>query len=159
MKFTVYSKKHGPKEVLVDDEDWDRVKDYKWMLALEQSSFYIVTGQPKRKDRVRFHRLITNAVEGQIVDHINRNTLDNRKSNLRFVTAKENAQNRSKQKGTSSRYRGVTWCKRNKKWLAAIRSIIGKRKHLGYFNIEEDAARAYDKAVDFYGSLAPKNNV
>jgi len=91
------------------------------------------------------------------IDHINRVRDDNRIENLRDVTQSQNQWNRSIQTGRTSKYNGVVWHKRDKKWQAAIR-INGKKKHLGYFVLEEDAARAYDRAaLKYYGEYANFN--
>src|SRR4051812_25890520 len=92
---------------LIDEEDYENINKYKWSL----SDGYAISWK-----NGRMHRFIMNAEKGQIVDHINGNKLDNRKSNLRFVTASQNAQNRPKKEGCSSKYIGVTYNKNEKKW-------------------------------------------
>ncbi|MCE7699722.1 MAG: HNH endonuclease [Methanobacterium paludis] len=100
-------------------------------------------GKAKRKTII-MHRLIMGAPKGMVVDHINHNGLDNRKSNLRVVTHRQNMQNR-KNKGTSN-YPGVHFKKENHKWVARIR--IGKEmKYLGIFDNERTAAKKYEEAV------------
>jgi hypothetical protein len=85
------------------------------------------------------------------IDHINHNGLDNRKANLRPATPAENARYARYPKiNTSSKYRGVWYDrKRPHKWRASIR-VNRKRKHLGYFKNETDAAKAYDRAAKLY---------
>ena len=93
------------------------------------------------------HREIMNAPEGLVVDHINRNGLDNRKVNLRLATAMQNVWNSKRNVNTdSSKYKGVSWDKNKHKWRASI-GIDRKTKHLGYFEDEKMAAKAYDKAA------------
>jgi hypothetical protein len=77
------------------------------------------------------------------VDHIDENKLNNYSNNLRLVKSRFNS---SRSKKGISKYTGVTWCKRSGKWLASIR-INGKKKHLGYFNNEDDAGKAYEDVL------------
>lgn len=76
------------------------------------------------------------------VDHINGDRADNRIANLRLATNKENARNRLTYKNNRSGYRGVYWNSALQKWGAQIRTG-GKRHHLGFFLVKEDAAEAY----------------
>lgn len=82
-----------------------------------------------------------NPDHGFVIDHINRDKLDNRRSNLRIATK---AQNRSNSTIVLSKtgYKGVHWAKHASKWVAAI-TISGKSKYLGYWDSPEDAHRAY----------------
>ena len=96
------------------------------------------------------HRIIMNPPPHLYIDHINHNTLDNRKTNLRFATPAQNTRNaRYPKKNTSSKYRGVWFNKQTKKWRSQI-SINRKRKQIGYFKNEIDAAKAYDQAAKKY---------
>jgi hypothetical protein len=91
------------------------------------------------------------------IDHINHQTDDNRIENLRDVTGSQNQWNGSIRSGTTSQYKGVCWDKASNKWKAYIR-INGKRTHLGYFEIEIDTARAYDRAaLEHFGMYAKLN--
>ena len=103
------------------------------------------------------HRVIMDAPKGMHVDHINGNGLDNRRENLRLCTNSQNHMNRKTHRDSSSKYKGVSWNKRNSKWQAYIGSGI-KRKNLGYFASESDAAKAYDiKAKECFGEFARLN--
>jgi len=96
------------------------------------------------------HREITKAPPGLLIDHINTDSLDNRKANLRLATPSQNSCNTRRDKSnTYSRYRGVSFSKRKQKWFAAIRTD-GKKLWLGYFDNEIDAAKAYDNAARIY---------
>lgn len=77
------------------------------------------------------------------IDHINHNGLDNRRVNLRAVENRDNARNRIKNPGLTSKFRGVSRHRRGRKWSAAI-TYDGKHHHLGRFDNEIDAAKAFD---------------
>lgn len=100
----------------------------------------------KNGTTVMMHREILGlrAGDGQEVDHINRDKLDNRRANLRIVTHRENGQNLPSQRGTS-RFRGVSWYGERKKWTAQVQ-LNGRHHSLGYFATEEAAGAA---AADF----------
>lgn len=115
---------------------------------------YVLT--TKRPFKV-FHRLLVKALSGEIVDHINGNTTDNRVENLRVVTRKENCWNRGKiKKTTISAYKGVRKTKAGN-WRAVI-THEGKSVYNGTHKNEEQAARAYDDlARRYYGKFARTN--
>jgi len=92
-----------------------------------------------------------------VVDHIDRNGLNNRRSNLRLCSAAQNACNSGSARGSSSKYKGVCWNKREGKWVASIR-FKNKLHLMGYFTDEIAAAKAYDKsASEFFGEFAYLN--
>ena len=95
-------------------------------------------------DRIYLHRAILKPPKEMVVDHINRNPLDNRRCNLRIVTYQQNSFNHKKTKDTSSKYMGV--CFDRGRWKASL-SILKRLTHLGYFDCEEDAAREHDRAA------------
>ena len=109
------------------------------------------------KKRYYLHRIIykyhieewdiTDTSRDNQIDHININPLDNRIENLRVVNISQNLRNQKKQDNCSSIYKGVSWFKRSKKWKATI-SINGKRKHLGYYDTEEEAYEVYKIQYD-----------
>jgi hypothetical protein len=93
------------------------------------------------------------------VDHINGDGLDNQRCNLRLATHSENLRNRGYTKKNTSRYKGVTWYKPYKKWRAQIKTDH-KMKNLGYFDIPEEAAEAYNEAAKkYHGSFAWLNKL
>ncbi len=100
------------------------------------------------------HRLVADTPLNLVCDHINHDGLDNRRGNLRLCTRLQNSRNRLPRRGGSSKYKGVTWNKRRKKFMAEIR-VNQKYQYLSYFENEIDAAKAYDKkAKEFFGEFA-----
>ncbi len=130
-----------------------RVKRNNEYLAVSASK-----GEPPNRIRTALARVILNYSGHQCVDHINRNSLDNRRSNLRLSNWSGNISNRKKVGGNkSSRFKGVTWVNSEKLFRASI-GLNGKTKLLGRFKCEEDAARAYDKkALELFGEFAATN--
>lgn len=103
------------------------------------------------------HHFIMGKPLAGVVDHINGNRLDNRRSNLRFATVAQNAHNGSSHTGASSRYKGVSWYAPQSNWRARI-CLYGKIRFIGYFASETEAARAYDKeATRLFGAFARLN--
>ena len=152
MTFTITSKKYGSHEVLIDDADYDRVKDYTWGISKSRNIMYIKTN----RNTLALHRLIMNCPDDKQVDHINHNTLDNRKENLRVCTHVENNRNKPKRsKLTSSIYKGVhkeVIITKNGSYTKFRPSIKygGKVIHLGLFDSEIEAATIYNNAAIIY---------
>lgn len=129
---------------IVDDEDYEYLNQWKWYAEWNQRGHVYYAVRTSKNKRIYMHRMLMNTPKGAQTDHINNNSLDNRKSNLRICSHRQNQQNLKRQ--TSSKYPGVTWVKREQKWQAQIQ-INGYRKNLGTFNNEKSAAKAYEKAV------------
>jgi len=133
------------KLALVDDEDFEELNQYKWFANKRGNTFYAVrnTKRPNRT-KIRMHKEIMDTPKGLETDHIDGDGLNNCRPNLRVVTSRQNQQNRHTPK--SSIYPGICWWKDRGKWRARI-EINGKRKHLGLFDVEEEAYNAYLKAL------------
>ncbi len=143
---------------IVDDEDFDFLNQWKWQAmfdpctrgyyARRSKNLGIIDGKRRWKafpmHRVIMERMLGRKLKsGEIVDHINHNTLKNTRNNIRVVSSRQNCQNHTRK--TSSKYPGVSWNKRLKKWEASIK-INRKKKHLGFFKNEKKAARVYERA-------------
>lgn len=140
---------------IIDSDDFNLVNQYKWYLHkdgyLRSFTFVIGTSRGATTTANRYkgktvvqklHRLIIDTPKGMETDHVNRNKLDNRKSNLRICNRLENVNNMIFH-SRSSIYHGVSWLKRDKKWTAQI-SYQSKKINLGSFREEHHAAMAYD---------------
>lgn len=132
---------------LVDIEDLPRVLKYSWRASFSRNGkFYIETSLKRvngKQPKLKLHQLILGVKEGFVIDHINGDTSDNRRCNLRHATMSENQSNQIRRKHNSSKYRGVYWKKSQKKWVASIRHL-NKRYHIGYFSSEAEAALAFN---------------
>jgi hypothetical protein len=143
------------KVAIVDADDFVRLNKHKWYANRSPRTYY-ARGTINRKG-ARMHRQILTAPPHLVVDHINRNGLDNRKQNLRICTKLQNQHNRRPGRNGSSKYKGVRWSKRDKKFRAGI-TCNKKTYYLGMFDDEIDAAKAYDKkARELFGEYAYLN--
>ncbi len=128
------------KVVLVDDEDYELVSQYKWFAQFDGYNWYAVRQAPRKNGKqipIRMHNAIMKPLIGYEIDHINHNGLDNRRENLKLCSHAENCRNWAVSRGIST-YIGVSWCNTNKKWKARI-NVDGKRVSLGYHSSEEEA--------------------
>ena len=127
-------------EYYFDANDYDKIKDICWH---ENSYGYIYGYDTKTKQRIPLHCLVMNAIDDtvNVVDHINRNPKDCRKSNLRLCSQGENAMNRSLYKNNTSGCNGVSFDKKSNKWVAYINKNT-KRYRIGSFVDKDEAIRA-----------------
>jgi len=149
---------------IVDDEDYKRLSRFKWCAHLNRlTNTYIgqryshSINKAKYQDRpinITMQEEVIGKVFGQQIDHINGNTLDNRRENLRHCTHQQNCCNRRK-RPSQSKYKGV-W-RNGTNWAARI-CLNGIRKYLGTYKYEEEAARVYDQAAkQYHGAFARLN--
>jgi len=143
------------KFAIVDSADYYRLVKFQWFATGSYNTFY--AARAHRGKTVKMHREITGAPGHLVVDHIDRNGLNNRKSNLRVCTNAQNVRNAGPRGNGLSRYKGVSRHTRGKKWTAVIQ-LNNKTHYLGYFDNEIDAAKAYDKrASQLHGEFACLN--
>lgn len=155
--------------VLIDEIDYKWAKSYEWEsnpnnYAMRRHYFTSPYGR-RKKTTISMHREIMGRILVDLhklqllrkfknnshelfVDHIDHDTLNNCRSNLRIVNNRQNQQNR--RQNSSSKYPGVYWNKQEGKWRAYI-MIKGKQHHLGYYNSENDAFLAYKSKVKEIG--------
>ncbi len=142
------------KVALVDDEDFERINQFKWYAHKIREMWYAT----RSSTRFYMHRVIMNAPSGMLVDHKDRDGLNNQKYNLRVTTNAKNLWNQGKHKDNTSGYKGVSFDKKSKKWLVQIRVNDGNARHLGYFDTVEEGAHAYDRAAkELHGEFAYLN--
>lgn len=135
----------GNIEFLFDLEDYEKIKNTSWYIDTKN----YIRGKINNKT-IRMHRLIMDFPENLVIDHINGDKHDNRKENLRITTNQGNTQNKiNKIKNVTSKYFGVHKTP-YEKWCASIK-VNQKSIYLGIFDIEEDAARAYNKKAEELG--------
>jgi hypothetical protein len=142
------------KYAIVDEEDYAELSKYKW--HYNKKNKHVRLGIRKYTSKTLYmHRELLKTDSN--IDHINHNTLDNRKSNLRICTQADNCKNTSSRRGKTSKFLGVHKHSQQNVWIAQIK-VDGKIKHLGSFKDEEEAAKAYDKAaVEYFGEFASLN--
>jgi hypothetical protein len=140
------------REAIVDPDVRALLGHMKWYMRPDG---YPTTTGPDGK-KVLLHHMVMGK-SSMFVDHINRNKLDNRRCNLRWVDDHQNQMNRGKTKGLSSKYKGVTWDRG--RWKAMIRAA-GRTRHIGRFHCETDAALAYNEAAKkCFGAYAALNEI
>jgi hypothetical protein len=150
------------KYAIVDPDDYFEIAAYKWCAVRDGQTFYArrsIRTKEGKKRHILMHRQILKVADDMLVDHINRNGLDNRKANVRPATATQNARNRRKisNRGTVSKFKGVCPCVGRMGRQARIRAH-GKMEFLGYFYDEVEAAKAYDRAAKkYHGEFASPN--
>lgn len=151
VEMEICSPKYGNFVCILDIDDLDIINKYKFHIYKNSTNakFYArcyketINGKEKSDS---MHRLIMNTPSGLQTDHINRDTLDNRRCNLRICTIAENKQNQDTQKNNkSSGYKNVYWCKEQNKWRVALR-LNQKLISFGRYEELEDAIKVAEDA-------------
>lgn len=132
--------------VLVDRKDLTWIKGFQWYVHDTGRNLYVRTSFPRK---LYMHEILA----GLHADHINGNTLDNRRQNLRKATKRENAANSKKREGTTSPYKGVHWDTRRRCWIVQVGG-----RYIGGYESAEVAAGVYDaEALKEFGEFARLN--
>jgi hypothetical protein len=146
------------KFAVVDEEDFEKINQYKWSAIKGKSTYYAIRtihvgGKSKH---IWMHRFIMGESDLEL-DHKNKDGLHNYKSNLRYCTETQNLQNKRSYHNCSSKYKGVTWRANDNKFQARI-NHNKKSIHIGMFDNEIEAAASYDtKAKELFGEFACLN--
>ena len=144
---------NSEKQAVVDDEDFDRVNQYKWKASKKHGIWYASCSQGGQMGR-----FILSAPKGLVTDHINHDALDNRRVNLRLCTVWENRMNSRSDGGSSSKYKGVYLYSLGR-WRARI-MYEGIMMSLGVYESEDEAALVYNKIAEkLFGEFACLNDV
>jgi hypothetical protein len=145
------------KIVIDKEDDFVFLTDYSWYISSHGYVYGFLNIDDNFKENVILSRIITACPSNKVVDHINHDLLDNRKSNLRICTKAQNHMNSIKNTPRSSIYKGVYWDKRKNGWIAQI-GFQGRKICLGKHPSEESAARAYDrKAKELFKNFSNLN--
>ncbi len=171
----IKSKSHGDQNIVIDDEMYDMVCEHNWYIIKSGNNLYAVRNRPRLdvNKETQMHRMVINAKKGDVVDHKDRNSLNNTLSNLRICNYSQNNANKKSKKDSSSKYLGVEFRSIPRthfiksagkfktyytdRYIARI-STNNKQVHVGAFKFEEDAARAYDEAAKkYHGEFANLN--
>lgn len=149
---------------MVDDEDFDRLNKFKWYAKRAGENFYARRRDINDKTKaIGMHRMIMGCTfgDGKIIDHIDGNPLNNQRSNLRFCTTSQNMRNVKKH--PKGKFRGVSIAYRCKTSTSiiyrAVASIEGKRKTIGCYKSDIDAAIAYNEYIKANDPFARLNEI
>jgi hypothetical protein len=146
------------KIALVDDEDYEYLNQWKWNAYKKTDSIFYAARcvwVDKKPKNIYMHRVIMKTERGMMCDHIDHDTLNNQKNNLRNCTRQQNQFNKNKYSVSKNKYKGVSF--NGYSWIAKIQ-FNKKHYYLGTFKTEIDAAKAYDEdAKKYHGEFANLN--
>ena len=138
----------------LDVEDYEKIKDCCWRI---NSEGYVISTANRKN--LFMHRLIMNAPEDMVVDHINHDTADNRRNNLRCVSQSQNMQNARNNRRNPDGVKGVTWDKKWGKWSSRIH-VNKEAIYLGSFDTFEQAVAARKTAEEkYFGEYSYDNSM
>jgi len=139
------------KNFFIDKEDFDKIKEHCWY---EAKNNYIVTKIKKTNQNISIQNMILDKPKNKIVDHINRNKYDNRRSNLRIVTKQQNTINKSKQQNNKSGIVGVFFDNSRNKWVANL-GFMGKKYRKRFDTKEEAHSKRKEYEKKYFKQYAP----
>lgn len=150
------------KVALVDTVDYEYLSQWKWCARQSRKSFYACRNSPRvrgKKHTIHMHRVVAQrmGLNFQFIDHINRDSLDNRRDNLRPVTNKQNLENRRLQANNLSGHTGVCWDKQLSKWRVGI-GHNGRSIYIGVFDNLDDAILSRKEAEQKYFTHTGESN-
>ena len=156
----ISTKKYPNTFCKIDDEDFAWASQWKWTPFKSGKKLYVSRTDNKAKKTVFLHRELAKPAPSERADHINADSLDNQKFNLRSCTQAQNVRNVSKYgEGLTSRFKGVGFYPNKGKYRARI-SFDGRSNLLGYFDTEYEAAAAYNRAATrLHGQFAVLNMI
>jgi hypothetical protein len=136
-------------EAIIDAADVSLVDGFNWYATTGKYSIYAARDNRAggRRETVLMHRVIAQTPLGMHTDHINRDGLDNRLSNLRAATQSENIRNQGVRRNNKSGLKGASWHTTANRWVAKIK-LDKKQFHLGFYDTAEEAHRAYCEASE-----------
>lgn len=165
MELKLTSPKYGEKIVLIDDEDYERIKTLNWTISFVRGNWYAVHSfyENGKHKQIKMHRFIMNETNPNIkIDHRNNCGIDNRKQNLRRATTAENTRNTGPNKLNRTGYKGVykyTSGANSGRFTACLK-VNGEKIHGGYFNSAIEAAEKYNElALTYHKDFAFINNI
>ena len=142
-------------EAIIDADDVKLLNDFNWSACLSKGTFYAVRTEYSSgaKRKVSLHHLIFKPLSGFVIDHIDGNGLNNSRTNLRYASSEQNAQNRRIGPLNTTGFKGVCYRKCRKKWVVSI-TKSGKRHHVGeYFNLESAVSASIASREDLHGKF------
>ena len=148
--------------VMIDDQDYLHVNQFTWHITKRKHTYYVfryVKISTSKYTILLLHRDLMGCTkgDGKLIDHKDRNGLNCQRSNLRFCTRSQNRANSVSSGG--SKFKGVSWKKSKGLWRTALQ-FNGKHIHVGYFDNEIDAAKAYNaEAVKYHKEFTCLNQV